>query len=1027
MSRKVYYILLGLAWLLFPGSLFGQGRVAKIKFFDERDGLNSTSVTCIHRDRFGFIWLGTREGLIRYDSYSFKAFQNIPGDSTSIYSNHVLKIIEDPAGNIWAGLARGGVSCYNRSTGIFRNYPFTLQLKNRAAPILGMFFDKDDELWLGVGLNGLVHLDKKTGGFQRFDVVTAKTAPHFAPETLPSNNTAYRFWQDDNGKIWCTTNDGLYCFDPKNGTIEPIRAHNLDAPDKPNNQNYSLLRDGDLLWVGGWGSGLRAYNRKTGTWKQFYYDKVVSDETNIINEIVAKTEDELWILTQYRGIGVFNKKTEQFYFFADHPTEFPALQKLAIGDFFADLQGNYWACVNGQFARIQIKPEVFQFHPIKSTSLIDWDQVSVSSINEDHNGRYLVIGSNYSRSLQMLDRATGKTSETYFSTSLRDLGQIVMGIIATKDDKYWVLTRHEIYRFDPKLLRLEKTKQPPIYNKTEQSNYYTQFGEDQDGNLWLGTSFLGVIKFDPKTGASEHFMPDEQKPGAIASNVVGIIAVDGKGRVWYGSRDKTTYGYFDAVQQQFIYLNNTGNPTKDLASMRVNNCYTDRLGNMMVCTEEGFLYFDCAGDTPRMLKKYRINNGLPSEYVVSSTIDEQGNIWCTTAAGISRIDLKTDKITSFGKQDGIDFALLGIVSGRDGLIYLSSKKGYYTFDPNALSSVTHKVPLTICSFKIDDHEMYFGSEGVPSQKLIVPAESRFFSFEFAALDFNTPEMLNYEYKLENFDNRWVKAGTRRYVNYTNIPAGQYNFKVKLVDAGDDEAISVPISVRVSFYKTRWFWSLIGVGLIAFIIWFYRNRRVHERQVQELKGKAQLLEKEKAVVMYESLKQQLNPHFLFNSLTSLSSLIQIDQKAAAGFLDNLSKSYRYILKSSEQELVPMAAELKFTGAFVALQKTRFQDGLFVNFKVPEAFFHRKIVPVTLQNMIENAIKHNIIDGESPLVIDVFVADDCLVVRNNLQKKKFVETSNRKGLNNLQSFYNYLSDRKIEIAEDEAFFTIKIPLI
>lgn len=1027
MSRKVCHILLGLAWLLIPGSLFGQGQMATVRYFDERDGLNCTAINDILQDRFGFIWLGTAEGLVRYDGYTFKAFQHISGDSTSIYSNHVLKIIEDSKGNIWAGLARGGVSCYNRSTGVFKNYPFTLELKNKTASIVGVFFDKDEELWLGVGLNGLVHLDKKTGNFQRFDVVTAKTAPYLASEISPFYNTVYSFWQDEKSKIWCATTDGLYCFDPQTGVSEPIITPDLDAPEKLNNQAYSILHDGDLFWIGGWASGVRSFNRKTGAWKQYYFDKKISDITNIVNEIVAKTEEELWIMTQERGIGVFNKKTEQFYFFADHPAEFPELTKMAVGDFFADNQGNYWMRSNNRLARIQFKTKVFQFHPVKSTALNDWDKRSISMINEDSNGRYLVVGTNDSPSLLMLDKATGKTTETYFSANSRGVGKQVMDVLATSDEKFWILTRHEIYQFDPIQMRIEKTKQPPIYDRDKASNYYTQFGEDLEGKLWMGTSFLGVIRFDPKTGASEHFMPDEQKLGTIASNVVGIIAVDGKGRVWYGSRDKTAYGYFNAAKQQFIYLDNNGNRTKNLASMRVNNCFTDRLGNMTVCTEEGLLYFDCTGDTPRMLKKYSISDGLPSDYVVSSTLDKQGNIWCTTAAGISKIDIKTDKISSFGKEDGIDFPLLGIVSGSDGMMYVSSVKGYYTFDPNALRKTRSQVPMALCSFKVDDKELYFGSEVIPGQQLNVPAESRFFSFEFAALDFTTPEALQYEYQLENFDNQWVKAGTRRFVNYTNIPAGQYNFKVRLAGTGDDEALSIPISVRVSFYKTKWFWSLIGAGLIAFTIWFYRNRRDHERQLQELKGKTQLLEKEKAVVMYESLKQQLNPHFLFNSLTSLSSLIQIDQKAAAGFLENLSKSYRYILKSSEQETVPISEELKFTGAFVVLQKTRFREGLFVNFNVSEEYYYRKIVPVTLQNLIENAIKHNIIDDESPLVIEVFVADDCLVVRNNLQKKKFVETSNRKGLNNLQSFYRYLSDRKIDIAEDEAFFTVKIPLI
>lgn len=124
---------------------------------------------------------------------------------------------------------------------------------------------------------------------------------------------------------------------------------------------------------------------------------------------------------------------------------------------------------------------------------------------------------------------------------------------------------------------------------------------------------------------------------------------------------------------------------------------------------------------------------------------------------------------------------------------------------------------------------------------------------------------------------------------------------------------------------------------------------------------------------------------------------------------------------------MKDELKFIQTFVNLQKTRFREGLEIRINIPEEYDYRKIVPVTLQNLIENAIKHNIVDEETPLVIEMLVADEWLVVRNNLQKKSFVDTSNKQGLTSLVSLYKYLSDRQVTIEEDERFFTVKIPLL
>jgi sensor histidine kinase YesM len=292
-----------------------------------------------------------------------------------------------------------------------------------------------------------------------------------------------------------------------------------------------------------------------------------------------------------------------------------------------------------------------------------------------------------------------------------------------------------------------------------------------------------------------------------------------------------------------------------------------------------------------------------------------------------------------------------------------------------------------------------------------------------------PYQCRYAYQLEPFDKNWIYTNKRE-INYTNVPAGDYTFRYKIMTDNPDWNVpdkTIQISIREIFYKTWWFKTLvlliIGAGLIAFI----RYRIGHRERILVLQNKAQMLEKEKTQVMYENLKQHLNPHFLFNSLTSLSSLIRIDQQVAGDFLERMSKVYRYILKNKDNETVPLAEELKFVDLYIQLQKTRFAKGLEINLNIDEAHHYRKIAPVTLQNLVENAIKHNIADPDSPLVIDLFIENDYLVVRNNLQKKNFVETSNKQGLANMESLYRYLSGRPMIITEDANYFTVKIPLI
>ncbi len=219
-----------------------------------------------------------------------------------------------------------------------------------------------------------------------------------------------------------------------------------------------------------------------------------------------------------------------------------------------------------------------------------------------------------------------------------------------------------------------------------------------------------------------------------------------------------------------------------------------------------------------------------------------------------------------------------------------------------------------------------------------------------------------------------------------------------------------------------------ISSIAFItIYGIRSRIRGIRNLNMLRTKTQLLEKEKTAVMYENLRQHLNPHFLFNSLTSLSSLIRIDQKKAGDFLDKMSKVYRYVLRNKDNDTVPLIEELKFVDMYNQLQKTRFGDALILNTDIGEEYHYFSIAPVTLQNLVENAIKHNVADPENPLVIHMYISDGYLVVKNNLQRKNFVETSNNLGQNSMISLYKFLSDKPVKIIETEESYSVHIPLI
>jgi two-component system LytT family sensor kinase len=190
-------------------------------------------------------------------------------------------------------------------------------------------------------------------------------------------------------------------------------------------------------------------------------------------------------------------------------------------------------------------------------------------------------------------------------------------------------------------------------------------------------------------------------------------------------------------------------------------------------------------------------------------------------------------------------------------------------------------------------------------------------------------------------------------------------------------------------------------------------------------RAERLEKEKALVQYDNLKNQLNPHFLFNALASLNSLIFENQEQASQFLKQLSKVYRYLLEN--KEVVSLRKELEFLEHYISLLKTRFANALVINIEVKDKDKEFQTVPVTLQNLLENALKHNVLTPDKPLMIRIYIENSYLCVENSLQRKSIVENSNKHGLMNLKNLYRYLDPKEVIIIETEDKFTVKVPLI
>jgi two-component system, LytTR family, sensor kinase len=242
----------------------------------------------------------------------------------------------------------------------------------------------------------------------------------------------------------------------------------------------------------------------------------------------------------------------------------------------------------------------------------------------------------------------------------------------------------------------------------------------------------------------------------------------------------------------------------------------------------------------------------------------------------------------------------------------------------------------------------------------------------------------------------------------------YFFLYKIRGAGITEIYEKTINAVI--YGT---FFIVGSIVVKNTIFFFRNWKQAAVNEEKLKREIQLVE-------FEALKSQVNPHFLFNNLTALTSLVYKDQDKAARFINQLAEVYRYILEFGKEEVVSLSAEKKLLNNFIYLYSIRYEDGLKINVDIPDEG-NRYIIPMAIQILLENAIKHNTLSPEKPLNVVIKLEGDYISVLNNLQPKTALQPSNKLGLKNIQSRYKYLTEKEVFIEKTDKHFLVRIPVL
>ena len=838
------------------------GSVVRFEHLTIQDGLSQNAGLAIFQDSRGFLWIGTQDGLNRYDGYSFTVYKHEAEDPASISYNGVLSITEDKDGFLWIGTWGGGLNRFDPATETFTTYrnipdnPASLSHDT----VTSLLQDSSGALWVGT-LDGLNRFNPEIDGFDHFCNLSDD------PSSLSSNVISVIF-EDSRHQLWIGTGalglpgSGLNRFNPSTGKVTRFQ-HNDSDPTSLGSNNISSIyeaRDGSF-WIGtgGYnlpGNGLDLFNPRAGTAFHYLHDDEIED-TLSGNNIAALWGDPggaLWIGTRSNGLNRMDFSSAGHFTRYQHNPYFPdSLSGDEVWSLFKDRSGILWigtanhgmnklSAASGQFS-------LYRNNPRNPRSL---GINNVGAFSEDQYG-YIWVGT-WGGGLDRFDPQRG--SFEHFRHDPADpnslSNDLVTTVYADAQNMVWVGT------LGGGLNRIELASGEITHYQYDPGNPASLVNDnvsviipDGMGGLWLGT-FVGLSHYDPVTNTFanyvnnyvnsypnnyvsnyvNNYVNNPVNPASLSENkVVSLYLDESENVLWVGTEggglnrlDLKDPVYTDPQLAPFTtYRYDSDDPTR-LSEDSVWSIHESADGYLWLGTQSGLNRFDPQTQT---FKQYTEKQGLPHDSVLGILEDDQGCLWLTTNNGLAKFDPRAVKFTTYDAMDGLqsnEFNSNAYFRSRDGTIYIGGINGLNAFDPEDIHPNPVPPKVAITRFEVFSEPVRLDLSGQTPIRLSYQQD--LVTFEFAALDFHAPQNNRYTYMLEGFDKNWSQTEDRRYATYTNLPGGEYVFRVKASNSdGVWNAIgaSLPIIVTPPVWETWWFRGMSVAVLVVVTAFSFRWR------------------------------------------------------------------------------------------------------------------------------------------------------------------------------------------------------------
>lgn len=807
-----------------------KGSIQKIKSENKRDdivkfgleqldntrGLSNSSVNCIFQDSQNLLWIGTWDGLNRYDGSNFRIFRSEPSNKNSLSNQVVLKVGEDRTGNIWV-LTMHGINRYDKKTDQFTSYYFSRKDKPPVSESeFNMALDPDGNVFCAVKEWGIGYFDGKD--FRKIE------------GDFLSGMTVRKMSFSDNGKLIVLFENGLLKL------LEVRSDKSLKTISKPqmisgNIKSFETLTDGAMCLLKTDGQAM--IRSASGENRRI-------DASEKIDEIVAKLSDGL----------VFSARSG--YFMADFngaKVEKEWLQHLKnqkLTTLICGSENILWSGTDGDGV-FKIYPIRKSFHLVSKAQLPELDGGIVRAFVE--SGDHFWVATK-GKGLLRLPKNFYKIPESRLSPERfhqgnSGLNNAVYALFKGQDDLVFIGTDGEgLAVFDEK-----KDKIIP-WNAIEGSGEIPGFRsvyaihQDKEGEIWLGTNGFGMLKCRIVRTASGLKVSEFGKftasgAGSLSSNIVFSIVPKDENQLWIGTR-LGGLNLFDKRTGKFLAFKNTSGDNESLSSDDILSLATDARGNLWVGTSFGLNRLKKLTSEKASFERFTTDNGLPNNTIHGIISDGTSNLWLSTNFGLSNFVVGSGKFLNYSRSEGLqnnEFADgAAYLDPETGFVFMGGIKGFNYFLPQNIKEST-VIPDLLIDYISGQNQAVPYAQGLvisPDSKTFPSIELKhnqnFFDVKLSALTYTNNEKCQYAYQLSGFDKGWNVIDNRKMISFTNVPPGQYSLDVKWSNSDGvwtEPVRAIDLRIRPVWWQSNVAMAIylaLAIGFILFVISYNRKRQ-----------------------------------------------------------------------------------------------------------------------------------------------------------------------------------------------------------